>query len=170
MFHALYDLPVVVLRVFMVYGPKQRDLTKLIPYVGLCLHRGRAPELASGRRFVDWVYVEDVTGAFVAAAAADGVEGRTIDVGTGELVSVRTIVEKMTSLIAPSIEPRFGVLADPPFEASPHADVDSAFASLGWRAQVTLEEGLRATARWLGNISGADIEPAQEGGASRTSD
>lgn len=175
MFHALYHLPVVALRVFMVYGPEQRDLTKVIPYVGLCLHRGQTPELASGRRLVDWVYVDDVTEAFVAAAAADGVEGRTIDVGTGKLVSVRTIVEKLTSLIDPSIEPRFGVLPDPPLEASPHADVDSSFSSLGWRPRVTLDEGLRATARWLGNISvdakgsRADVGPAQERGGRRTS-
>ena len=46
MFHALYKLPVVIARVFMVYGPAQQDLTKLIPYVTLSLLRGRGRRLA----------------------------------------------------------------------------------------------------------------------------
>ena len=153
MFYALYDLPVVVLRLFMVYGPEQRDLAKLIPYVGLSLQRGETPELASGRRLVDWVYVDDVSNAFVAAAATGGVEGETIDVGTGELVSVRTVVEKLTSLIDPSIEPRFGALPDRPLESLPRANVDRSFSLLEWRARVPLDEGLRRTARWLRQTS-----------------
>jgi nucleoside-diphosphate-sugar epimerase len=153
MFHALYDLPVVVLRLFMVYGPEQRDHTKLIPYVGLSLYRGETPELGSGRRLVDWVYVDDVTEAFVTAAATDGVEGETFDVGTGELVSVRAVVEKLTLLIDPSIRPRFGAVPDRPFESSPRADVDKSFLSLDWRARVPLDEGLRKTASWLRNVS-----------------
>ena len=68
MFHALYGLPVVNLRIFMVYGPGQRDGSKLIPYVTDCLLRGEHPRLSSGRREVDWVYVDDVVAALLAAA------------------------------------------------------------------------------------------------------
>jgi UDP-glucose 4-epimerase len=41
MFHALYQLPVSVARIYMGYGPAQRDLNKLIPYVILSLLRGK---------------------------------------------------------------------------------------------------------------------------------
>ena len=47
-FHALHELPVVHLRVFMVYGPGQLDLRKLVPYVTVSLLRGEAPKLTSG--------------------------------------------------------------------------------------------------------------------------
>ncbi len=166
MFHAVYDLPVVVLRLFMVYGPEQRDHTKLIPYVGLSLHRGETPELASGRRLVDWVYVDDVSDAFVAAAATRGVEGETIDVGTGELVSIRTVVEKLALLIDPSIEPRFGAVPDRSLEPSSRADVDKSLSTLEWQARVPLDEGLRRTARWLQTVSRPHEEPTSgsEGG------
>ena len=46
--HALHDLPVVHLRVFMVYGPGQLDFRKLVPYVTVSLLRGEAPKLTSG--------------------------------------------------------------------------------------------------------------------------
>ena len=164
MFHALYDLPVVVLRLFMVYGAGQRDHTKLIPYVGLSLLRGEAPRLSSGRRLVDWVYVDDVSDAFVAAATADGVAGETIDIGTGVLVSVRTVVEKLTSLIDPSIEPRFGAVPDRAFERSPRADVDRALSLLEWQARVPLDEGLRRTTRWLRDLSRSQEELSARAG------
>ena len=63
MFHALYGLPVTVLRIFMTYGPAQKDVRKVLPYVILSALRGEAPELASGARPVDWIYVEDVVQA-----------------------------------------------------------------------------------------------------------
>ncbi len=70
MFHALYGLPIVHLRVFMVYGPGPQDITKLVPYVTGCLLRGEPPRLSSGTREIDWIYIDDVVEAFVAAAHA----------------------------------------------------------------------------------------------------
>ena len=68
MFHLLYQLPVVILRVFMVYGSDQKDLKKLIPYVISSLLKREEPKLSDGKRRVDWVYVEDVVKGFLAAA------------------------------------------------------------------------------------------------------
>ena len=72
---ALHELPVVHLRVFMVYGPGQLDLRKLVPYVTVSLLRGEAPRLTSGARAVDWIYVDDVVDAFLRAAVAPGAGG-----------------------------------------------------------------------------------------------
>jgi UDP-glucose 4-epimerase len=148
MFHALYHLPVVNLRVFMVYGPGQRDLRKLIPYVILSLLRGEAPRLSSGTREVDWVYVEDVVEGFLAAAQAVNVEGQTVDIGSGALVPIRSVVEILVRLINPQIEPLFSALPDRPFEQVRLADIAKSQAMLGWRPKIALEEGLRRTAHW----------------------
>jgi len=148
MFHALYDFPVVHLRVFMVYGPAQQDLRKLIPYVILETLQGRAPKLSSGTREVDWIYVDDVVDAFLRAAMARGVEGQTIEVGTGKQESVRGIVERLTRIIDPKITPEFGAVGDRPLEVVNVADVARSFEQMGWRAQVDLDEGLKRTADW----------------------
>jgi UDP-glucose 4-epimerase len=148
MFNALYQLPVVILRVFMVYGPEQQDLQKLIPYVTLSLLRGESPKLASGQRKIDWVYVEDVVQAFLLAGQAAGIEGSIIDIGSGELVSIRSVVDYLVRLINPQIEPSFGALADRPLEQVRVADRERTLAVLGWQRMTSLENGLKRTVDW----------------------
>jgi nucleoside-diphosphate-sugar epimerase len=150
MFHALYQLPVVICRLFMVYGPEQQDLRKLIPYTILSLLRGEPPNLMSGRREIDWIYVADVVEGFLAAAVAEGIEGKTVDVGSGSLIPVRTVVEKLVCLINPRIEPRFGALAERPLEQVRAADVENSFKLTGWKPVVSLDDGLKRTADWYG--------------------
>jgi UDP-glucose 4-epimerase len=148
MFHALYQLPVIMMRIFMVYGPAQQDLRKLIPYVILSLLRGEAPKLSSGQRQVDWIYVEDVVEGFLTTAQALGVEGKTIDIGSGTLVSIRTLVEQLVRLINPQVEPIFGAIAERPLEQVRVADLMKSHALIGWKPTTPLEEGLRRTADW----------------------
>ena len=148
MFRALYDTDFVWVRPFMVYGAGQRDERKIIPYVILSLLRGEAPALSSGMRLVDWVYIDDVVDAFVAAAVAEGVAGRTLDVGTGEPVSVRSVVQRLVQIIDPAIAPRFGALPDRPLEKERAADLAATSACLGWAPRTSLEQGLRTTVEW----------------------
>jgi UDP-glucose 4-epimerase len=145
MFRALYGLPVVHLRIFMVYGPGQRDLRKLVPYVTTSLLRGDAPELMSGEREVDWVYVDDVVDAFLAAAVTPGAEGASLDIGSGELVRVREVVARLRRLVGGDAEPSFGVLPDRKLERVRVADPAPAAAAIGWRPRTSLDEGLART-------------------------
>jgi len=148
MFHALYNTPVTILRLFMVYGPGQQDLRKLVPYVTLSLLKGQTPELSSGVRKVDWIYVDDVVAGYIAAATAKGVEGSTIDLGSGRLDNVRTVVEELVGLINPRVQPLFGSIPERALEQTRTADVESSFRLLGWRTQVSLRDGLARTAEW----------------------
>jgi nucleoside-diphosphate-sugar epimerase len=153
MFHALYATPVVNLRPFMAYGPGQaRD--KLIPYVALALLKGESPRLSSGRVRGDWIYIDDVVDAFVAAAAAPGIDGQTFDVGTGTLTAQRTVVETLIAVMGSQIAPQFGAIADRPREQEVVADTTPAFERLGWRATTSLEDGLRKTAAWYKTLPG----------------
>lgn len=144
-FHALHDLPVVHLRVFMVYGPGQLDLRKLVPYVTVSLLRGEAPKLTSGARAVDWIYVDDVVDAFVRAAVAPAAEGRSLDIGSGELVTARSLVVRLRELVGGDVEPAFGAIADRPLERVRAADPASAGDALGWHPRTPLDEGLART-------------------------
>lgn len=145
MCHALYGTPAVWLRLFMVYGPGQPDVRKLVPYVTQSLLRGEAPALSSGRRPVDWIYIDDVVDALIAAALAQGVEGQTLDVGSGALVTVREVVAELLRLVNPGVAPRFGAVPDRALEQVRVADVATTEAALGWRARTPLREGLAKT-------------------------
>ena len=147
MFYKLYGLPVVIVRVFMTYGPEQ-ETGKLIPYVALSLLREQMPKLSSGSWEADWIYVDDVISGLVAAARAPNVVGTTIDLGSGTLVPVRKIVKHLVDLTGCRTVPVFGTLTDRPFEQLRVADVGHAHEMLGWRPTVSLLEGLRLTIDW----------------------
>ena len=146
MFHALYKLPVVIARVFMVYGPGQIDLTKLIPYVTLALLQGKTPRIGSGERLVDWIYVSDVVDGFLTLAQAPDVDGATLELGSGALISIREIVQQLASLIGGKAE--FGALPDRPLEPTRVAKTAETLARIGWKPRVSLQEGLERTVEW----------------------
>ena len=147
MFHALYKTPVVMVRPFMAYGPGQRA-HKLIPHVTLTLLQGQSPKLSSGQRPVDWVYVDDVVEGMIAAALVPGVEGCTFDLGSGELVSIRTVVEKLIEITGSQVAPGFGAFPDRPLERVRVADTAPAAERLGWKSTTPLDAGLRKTVSW----------------------
>lgn len=149
MFQSLYGTPAVILRVFMVYGPGQRDLHKLIPYTIISLLAGRSPEVTSGRRLVDWVYVDDVVGAYLASALAPSSPGQTLEIGTGRLTSVEDVVRTLASLIDPSIEPSFGAVAERPYEQIRVGQIERTASTIGWQPTTELREGLERTIAWF---------------------
>ncbi|MEO8274690.1 MAG: NAD(P)-dependent oxidoreductase [Thermoanaerobaculia bacterium] len=143
-FRSVYETPVVSARVHMVYGPGQRDRTKVVPYSILCALRGEAPQLSSGARPVEWIYIDDVIAGLLARGDVPGIEGESFDLGSGELVTVRQIVEKIChALQAPP--PAIGALADRPLEPVRRANLAKGLSRLGWRPVVGLEEGLHRT-------------------------
>lgn len=150
LFHQLWSLPVTVLRIAMVYGPGQPDTTKIVPYVAVCLLRGEEPSLTAGKRRMDWVYVDDVTEAFVLAAEKDDAVGRVFDVGTGEGVAVRDIVTRLYELAGSTATPPFGTRPERVMDVERFAHVEEAAEVLGWRATTPLDEGLRRTLEWYG--------------------
>ncbi|GIH76201.1 NAD-dependent epimerase/dehydratase family protein [Planobispora longispora] len=148
LFHRLWNVPCTILRPTMVYGPGQRDTAKLVPYVTLSLLRGEEPSLTSGAKLADWIYVDDVVDAFVAAYDRGEAVGEGFDVGTGTSVSVREVVELLSRIIGGPARPRFGEVSDRPLDIPQTADPGPAAAVLGWRSTVELEEGLKRTVAW----------------------
>jgi nucleoside-diphosphate-sugar epimerase len=153
MFQALYGSRGVWLRLFMVYGPGQRDVRKLVPYVTLALLRGAAPMLSSGARPVDWIYIDDVVDAFLAAARTPELGVQPLDIGSGRLVTVRAVVNELVRLIDPRIAPGFGAVANRPLEQVCAADVAATTARLNWAPRTPLELGLRKTVEWYRRYS-----------------
>lgn len=148
MCHALYQTPVTIARVFMVYGPGQKDTKKLIPYTILSILDGTAPSLTSGERPVDWIYVQDVVEGLLAMAKSEGLDGRTVDLGSGSLVTVRSIVETLAEMIDNDVQPKFGTVAERPMEQVRKANHQETYDLIGWRSRFSLEKGLTETIQW----------------------
>lgn len=147
MFHSLYGTSVVTLRTFMTYGPGQKP-TKVIPHTIASLLAGRPPQLSSGDRALDWVYVDDVIDAFIEAASGHGLDGRTLDIGSGTAVRIKDIVDRLTQAIDPSITPLYGAFPDRPDMTIRIADVNTTAVALGWSSSTSLDCGLAKTIEW----------------------
>lgn len=148
MFHSLYGLETVVLRLFMVYGPSQKDGRKLIPYVISSLLQRQTPKLSRGDRPVDWIYIDDAVDSFIAAGEAADVGGRSLDIGSGKLVTVRELVEKLAPMVDPNAVVEFGAIPDRPLERVRAARTARTAAFLSWRPKVRLRDGLQRTVKW----------------------
>ncbi len=149
MFHALYGVDVAIARIFMVYGPAQPDVRKLIPYVCLSAARGEAPALMSGGRLVDWIFVDDVAEGLLALGASQVADGRHVDLGTGVQVTTGEIAEKICAIAGTGVRPQFGAVPDRPMEQVRLADVAATESLTGWRPRVTVDDGLARTYRWF---------------------
>jgi nucleoside-diphosphate-sugar epimerase len=161
MFQALYQVPVVNAKIFMVYGPGQSDHTKLIPYVTISLLRGEAPKLSSGVRLVDWIYVDDVVEGLVRCAETPGIDGRTVELGSGETHSIREIVEQLADLVPCPVDPLFGAVPERPLERSKKADTAGSYELIGWQPSTSIGAGLIRTIEWYKkrlNLLGASPE------------
>lgn len=151
LFQRIYKSPVVIVRPFMGYGPTQPS-GKLIPHIILSLLRGESPQLTSGSWLTDWVYIDDTIDGILAASAVPGVEGKTIDLGTGVLTSVREVVEKVVAIVKPVGKPLFGALPDRYHEHTRLADTKYAFEKIGWKAKTSLEEGLKKSIEYFNKL------------------
>jgi len=144
MFHALFQLPVVFVRPFMTYGPRQQA-GKLIPYVTASLLSGEPPKLSSGTWKADWIYIDDVVEGLVSASHVASIEGSIFDLGSGVLTPIREVVGQLVEIIDSKTQPVFGALPDRPMEPLRTADIATSFQKLGWRPKVSLREGLQRT-------------------------
>lgn len=147
-----FETPVMVLRPFNTYGPRQ-STRAVLPTILTQLLDGKT-EIQLGRLDTkrDLTFVSDTVEGFVRAATTPGVEGRTVQLGTGRAVSIAELFE--ASCRALGVTAR---VKEDPRRLRPDAsevlllesDPTLARQVLGWTPAVTLEDGLRQTAEWL---------------------
>lgn len=155
LFRSIYGLSVVVPRIFMTYGPGQKDISKIVPYTILAMLRGERPRMSSGKRLVDWIYVDDVVDGLVKAAFTPHVDQVTFDLGSGELVSIRSFVEMLADIVGNGVRPEFGAIPDRPAEPERRADTSFAETALGWKPSTPLRAGLERSVEWYSRLSAA---------------
>jgi NDP-hexose 4,6-dehydratase len=160
-YHLSFGLPVVTLRPFNTYGPRQ-SARAVIPTV--------IAQLASGRRQIalgsvtptrDFNFVLDTAGAFhaVLEAPVDDVIGRTFNAGSGLEMSVGDTVTLIADLMGTSVEIRVKDERRRPERSEVNrlvSDSSAIESAASWKPSHTLTEGLTATIEWFcspGNLS-----------------
>jgi NAD dependent epimerase/dehydratase len=147
-----FGTPVVTLRPFNTYGPRQ-SARAFLPSVLSQALSGDHVRVGSLDPVRDMNFVTDTVAGFVAAATAPGIEGLTINLGSGRGVSMRELLE--LALRATGREVRVEPEAERVRPAASEVmqlvcDATLARERLGWAPRVTLEDGVRRTAEWIG--------------------
>jgi NAD dependent epimerase/dehydratase len=150
-FHCSYGMPIVTLRPFNTYGPRQ-SARAVIPTIIAQLMKGNKISLGSLEPKRDFTYVSDTVSGFIKAAESDKAVGETINIGSGKEVSVGEVAEKIMSLMGKraEIEPDEKRVRPEKSEVQRLlCDNSKAKVLMGWEPRVPLEDGLRKTIEWL---------------------
>jgi nucleoside-diphosphate-sugar epimerase len=133
-------------RFFLLYGPMEAK-ERLIPYVVLTLLKGEVAKCTRGEQRRDFLYVEDAASAMWAVAKSD-LSG-PVNVGSGQPIKVRTLVETVAQHLQREENVVFGALpSDPREPALVLADVRRVTSGAGWKPSLTLQEGVEKTCEW----------------------
>jgi UDP-glucose 4-epimerase len=150
-FHAMRGLDYVILRYFNVYGPRM-DIYGLYTEVLIRwmerLAAGQPPLiLGDGLQTMDFVFTEDIARANLLAAAAD-ITDEVINIGSGTETSLLELAQMLSHVMGSDIPPEFGPARTVNAVTRRLADVSRAAELIGWKAEVSLEEGLRRLVSW----------------------
>ena len=133
-------------RIFHLFGPYEAE-SRLVPSVIRSLLQGEVARCSHGRQIRDFLHVQDTADAFVALLESE-VQG-TVNIGSGEPIALRQLIETGAALLGRPDLVRLGALAprpdDPPLLLS---NVRKLREEVGWQARFSLEEGLRQTIAW----------------------
>ena len=151
-FSEVYGLETVALRYFNIFGPRQdptSEYSAVIPRFIQAMLAGDPPVIyGDGEQSRDFTYVAGAVEATRLACTAPEAVGRTINVSTGERVSIIQLVSQINRLLETSIVPVHG---EPRSGDVRHslADLSAARQLLHYSPKVGLSEGLRRTIAWL---------------------
>jgi NAD dependent epimerase/dehydratase len=151
-FQRSFGLPVVVLRPFNTFGPRQSDRAVLPTMIRQLLAGRREVRLGRLDPRRDLTYVADTVDGFVRVATAENVEGRTIQLGTGRTTSIGELFEiacRVLDIEATTVTDPDRLRPDASEVLVLQSDPSLARELLGWQAATSLEDGITATIEWL---------------------
>ncbi len=150
-FHRSFGVPVVTVRPFNTFGPRQSGRAVIPTIISQAL-AGRPARLGNLTPTRDFNFVANTVDGFLRAGGTEGVDGRTVNLGTGRETSIRDVVNAVERILGRQVE----VEEDAERRRAPDSEVERLVADaklagelLGWRPHVTLEEGLERTIEWI---------------------
>lgn len=150
-FYCSYNLPVVTLRPFNTFGPRQ-SARAVIPTIITQALSGKTIHLGNLDTTRDFTYVQDTVRGFLLAGSVAGVEGGVFNLGTGSEIRIGDLAERIALKVGHQVE----IVVEPQRLRPGKSEVlrlisDNRLArdKLGWEPQVSLDEGLDKTIAWM---------------------
>ena len=150
-FHRSFATPVVTLRPFNTFGPRQSARAVIPTVISQCL-AGQPVRLGGLSPTRDFTYVSDTVSGFMLAAQAAAVVGETINLGVGREISIGDLAATIIELTGCGLE----IETEPKRQRPEASEVERLLSNnsrardlLGWQPTVSLRDGLSKTISWL---------------------
>jgi NAD dependent epimerase/dehydratase len=150
-FHCSFNVPVVTVRPFNTFGPRQSERAVIPTVITQCL-TGETVRLGSLDPTRDMNFVGNTVDGFLLAAQAPAAVGRTVNLGSGREISIGDLAHLIARLVGRPIR----IESDQARVRPEKSEVDRLLADnalardlLGWTPKVSLEEGLERTIAWM---------------------
>ena len=150
-FWCSYELPVVTVRPFNTYGPRQSARAVIPTIISQALSR-EVVHLGNLETRRDFTYVDDTVSGFVKAAIADGVVGEVVNLGTGQDISIREVADLIIGMIGRKVRIEVEEERMRPERSEVLrliSDNRLAYEKLGWKPEVQFKDGLLKTIQWI---------------------
>jgi dolichol-phosphate mannosyltransferase len=141
---------IATLRLYSAYGPWEEP-RRLMPAMIVSGLAGRLPPLVDPRVARDYVYVDDVSEAFVRAAVKPHPEpGPVFNVGTGKQTTIRQVVDVARRVLGIAEKPKWGTMPNRTWDTSVWVSDSRAIRrTLGWKPRYSFERGFRQMVAWM---------------------
>jgi dTDP-L-rhamnose 4-epimerase len=160
LFGRTYGVPVVALRYFNIYGPRQALSN---PYTGVAaifasrLLNGNSPLVfEDGQQRRDFVSVQDVVAANLLAMDRREADGLALNVGSGEMVTVEQVARSLAEALGTDIAPQFTQKYRAGDIRHCIPDISRARELLGYEPRVRFRDGVRELVDWLRSQTAED--------------
>jgi NAD dependent epimerase/dehydratase len=150
-FHCAYELPVVTVRPFNTYGPRQ-SARAVIPTIITQAIAKKSIYLGSLSAIRDFTYVDDTVNGFLCAAVANDVDGCTFNLGTGNAISIGELSERIIQKVGTQVKVEVEQSRLRPQKSEVKrllSDNSQARERLDWCPLVSLDDGLEKTISWI---------------------
>jgi len=146
-FYEIYGLPTVSLRYFTVYGPRMRpDLTISI-FTEKMLNNESITIFGDGNQTRDFTYIEDVVKANMKLLDTNKADGKGMNIGSGNRISVNELATNLKEIIGSSSKLKYAEVQKGDAKHT-LADVELAKELVGYGPSVSIKEGLRRFVEW----------------------
>jgi dTDP-L-rhamnose 4-epimerase len=155
-----YNIPVVSLRFFNVYGPRQ-SLSN--PYTGVCaiflsrIKNDKPPVIfEDGLQTRDFIWVGDIVKACILSMEKESANYEIFNVGSGKPISIFEIANLLIKLLAKDLKPEITYKFRKGDVRHCYADISKIKEKIGFEPETTLEEGLKKLIEWAKEIKAVD--------------
>ena len=144
MLYRTEKLPSVILRLFLVYGPGQ-GMGRFIPQIIKgCISGDKFP-VSQGEQLRDFCFIDDIVRGILMTFKRDKVGGEVINLASGKPVTIKSVINEVVNVVGKGA-PDYGKVQYRTGENMKlYADISKAEILLGWKAGITLRNGIQKT-------------------------